>query len=53
LDLGAIHSRDLRMQLHRQAVAALVILDQAHQCPHRGIPAGVPSFFAALLKAPW
>ncbi len=25
------------MQLHRQSVAALVILDQAYQCPHCGI----------------
>jgi hypothetical protein len=25
------------MQIHRQAVAALVILDQAHHCPHGGI----------------
>jgi hypothetical protein len=32
-----IDSRELRMQLHRPAVAALVILDQAHQRPHRGI----------------
>ena len=37
LSLGAIDSRELRMQLHRQAVAAVVILDQAHQRPHRGI----------------
>jgi hypothetical protein len=53
LSLGAIDSRELRMQLHRQAVAALVILDQAHQRPHRGIIDRVPSFLAALLKAPW
>jgi len=37
LSLGAIHSRELPMQLHRQAIAALVFLDQAHQCPHGGI----------------
>ena len=37
LRLGGVDSRELRMQIHRQAVAALVILDQAHQCPHGGI----------------
>ena len=36
--LGAIRSRELRMQLPHQALAAFVILDQAHPCPHSGTP---------------
>ena len=37
LNLGAIDSRELSMKFNCQAVAGLVILDQAHQCSHRGI----------------
>jgi hypothetical protein len=37
LSLGALNSGELRMQLYRKTVAALVILDQAHQGPHCGI----------------
>lgn len=37
LSLDAIQARELRMQIHRQAVATVLILNQAHQCPHREI----------------
>ena len=37
LNLGAIDSRELSMQFNCQAIAGLVILDQAHQCAHRGL----------------
>jgi hypothetical protein len=57
LSLGAINSRELRMQLHRQAVAALVILwsSSIRLTSARTVESltGVPSFLAALLKAPW
>jgi hypothetical protein len=52
LSLDAIKARELRMQLHRQAVAAMVILDQAHQCPHRGIFDVNAELFSRIAQGP-
>ena len=40
------------MQLHPQARAALVILDQAHQCPHRGILGWRAELFGRVAQGP-
>jgi len=37
LSLDFIETRDLRVDLDREAVAALVIFNQTHQRPHRRI----------------
>jgi len=52
LNLGTLDSRELRMQRYRQAIAALVILDQAHQCPYRGILDRGAELFGRVASTP-
>ena len=50
LGLGPVEAGDLRVQGHRQTVATLVVLDQAHQRPHRGIRRRGAEFFGRVAQ---